>query len=453
MTRYRPTLRQCWMAILAAPVLLPGLVAPSPAAVFAPDRFVLDNGLEVVVVSDHRAPVVTHMVWYKVGATDDPSGQSGVAHFLEHLMFKGTTTLGPGEASKIIARIGGEENALTSRDYTAYYQTVTPDHLATVMAIEADRMVNLKIKSDEVDAERDVVLEERRSRTDNSDAARLAEHVNAVFFLAHPYRTPVIGWSDDIRTLTAETAEAFYRRWYAPNNAILVVAGDVTAEQVRSLATEHYGPLPRRDIATRRWVGEPPPVAARRLSMQSSQVRQPQWRRRYLAPSYVYGDRQHAYGLQVLNEILGGGTIGRLYRSLVVERKIALAAGSWYGPDGLGPSSFGFYATPADGRSVDEIEVAIDAEIQSLLETGVSTDERDGAVLRLTRAAIFARDSVTAPAWILGAALASGRTTFQVEAWPERIAAVDIADISAAAAHVLRQERSVTSVLQPEPEE
>ncbi len=220
-------------AVLA---LLLVLIPTAQAGVFDPAHFTLENGLEVVVVSDHRAPVVTHMVWYRVGSADEPRGKSGIAHFLEHLMFKGTDTLGPGEASKIIAKIGGNENAFTSYDYTAYYQTVAPEKLATVMEIEADRMVNLKLDPKHVLSERDVILEERRTRTDNSDAAKFREQINAAMYLAYPYRIPVIGWAHEMRQLSPEDAITFYRRWYAPNNAIVVVAGDVTAETVRGFA-------------------------------------------------------------------------------------------------------------------------------------------------------------------------------------------------------------------------
>jgi zinc protease len=427
-----------------------GAASPAGAAVFDPARFTLDNGLEVVVVSDHRAPVVTHMVWYRVGAADEAPGKSGIAHFLEHLMFKGTDKLGPGEASRIIARIGGNENAFTSHDYTAYYQTVAPDRLDTVMGIEADRMVNLKLNRAHVLSERDVILEERRTRTDNSDAAKFGEQVNAAMFLAYPYRIPVIGWEHEIRELSQEDAIAFYRRWYAPNNAILIVAGDVTAETVRALAEKHYGVIPRRPIAGRDRVDEPPQLAPRRLSMSSPQVGQARFARRYLAPSHAHGASEHVLALEVLTEILGGGTTSRLYRSLVVEAKIAVSAGSWYGGDDIGPSTFGFYGSPAQGGTVEDVEAAIDGQIAKLLDNGVSQDELSAAIKRLRRSAIFARDSVTGPARIIGASLASGFSIEDIESWPERVAKVTVEDVAKAARAVLRIERSVTSTLLPE---
>ncbi|MBM86044.1 MAG: peptidase M16 [Rhodospirillaceae bacterium] len=419
------------------------------AKVFDPDRFILDNGLEVVVVSDHRAPVVTHMIWYRVGSADEPPGKSGIAHFLEHLMFKGTDKLEPGEASRIIARIGGNENAFTSHDYTAYYQTVAPKRLSMVMEIEADRMVNLKLDNANVLSERDVILEERRTRTDNSDAAKLREQVTASMYMAYPYRVPVIGWAHEIKRLGQSDAIEFYRRWYAPNNATVVIAGDVTTGHVRTLVERHYGPIARREIAKRNRLEEPPQVAPRRLTMASAQAGHPRWSRQYLAPSYNYGATEHAYALQVLTEILGGGTTSRLYRSLVVEQKIAVAAGSWYGALNIGPSTFGFYGSPSASHKVADLETAINREIADLLSDGVTEEERANAIRRLTRSAIFARDSVTAPARIIGAALSSGRKIEEIETWPERIANVTVDDILSAAQTVFRLERSVTSTLLP----
>jgi zinc protease len=440
-----------WSTFRRAAVMLLtiGLATPASAGVFDPAHFTLPNGLDVVVVTDHRAPVVTHMVWYRVGAADEPPGKSGIAHFLEHLMFKGTDKLGPGEASRIIARVGGNENAFTSHDYTAYYQTVAPNQLGTVMEIEADRMVNLKLDRENVLSERDVILEERRTRTDNSDAAKFGEQVKAAMFLAYPYRIPVIGWEHEIRELSQDDAIDFYKRWYAPNNAILIVAGDVSVETVRALAEKHYGPVSRREIAQRDRVDEPPQLAPRRLSMTSAQVGQARFARRYLAPSHAHGSSEHVLALEVLTEILGGGTTSRLYRSLVVEDKVAVSAGSWYGGDDIGPSTFGFYGSPAQDKTVEDVEEAIDHEIGKLLETGVTEDELSAAIKRLTRSAIFARDSVTAPARIIGASLATGISIDDIESWPDRIAKVTADDVRAAAKSVLAIERSVTSTLLP----
>ncbi|MBT6136322.1 MAG: insulinase family protein [Rhodospirillaceae bacterium] len=424
-----------------------GLPALPEAKVFEPETFTLANGMQVVLVTDTRAPVVNHMVWYRVGSADEPTGKSGIAHFLEHLMFKGTKTLKPGEFSKIVARNGGQENAFTSQDYTGYYQTVARDRLEVVMRIEADRMANLQIIEREVIAERDVVLEERRSRVDNRASARLAEQVDAITYFAYPYRVPIIGWPDEVSRLTRDDALDFYRTWYAPNNAVLVVAGDISADALRPLAEKYYGAIPARAVPKRPRPAEPPHLTARRISLADPQVGQPSLGRRYLAPGYVHGETRHAYPLQVLSEILGGGTTSRLYRKLVVEDRIAISAGAWYGADGIGPQLFGFYLTPSQERSMAEGEAALDAEIVKILADGVTADEVARAKKRMLAEAVFVRDSVTAPARILGQAIVNGRTIADVEAWPDRVAEVTVAEVNDAARAVLILEHSVTSQL------
>ena len=430
-------------------LIVAGFAAPAGAGVFNPETFTLANGMQVVVVPNHRAPVVVHMVWYRVGAADDPAGKSGLAHFLEHLMFKGTEKVPGDEFARTVARNGGNQNAFTSADYTGYFQKVSKDRLALVMELEADRMVNLVLTDAAVLPERKVVLEERRSRTDNEPGALLREQVNAAQYLAHPYRMPIIGWEHEIRSLTTADALAFYRRYYAPDNAVLIVAGDVTAAELRPLAEKTYGAIPARGVEPRRRAQEPPQRAARRVELRDARVRQPAWNRSYLAPSYTAGAREHAYALQVLAEILGGGATSRLYRALVVEQKIAASAGVWYGATSLDVSRFGFYATPARGVEVATVEAAVDAEIARLLADRVTAQEVARVTTRLVRESVYARDSVSTSARIFGAALASGRTVDDVEAWPERIAAVTAAAVDAAARAVLRPETSVTGVLLP----
>ncbi len=422
---------------------------PALSEIFSPKSFILDNGLKVVVVEDTRAPVVTHMVWYKVGSADEPTGASGVAHFLEHLMFKGTKRFKPGEASKIIAKNGGNENAFTSYDYTAFYQTVSPDKLSVVMDIESDRMRNLQLNDNDILAERDVVLEERRTRTDNSDAALFREQVNAAMYLTYPYRIPIIGWANEIKRLDKKTVLAFYDRWYAPNNAILVIAGAVSAEKVRELAKIYYGSIPKKEVKVRKRVKEPPQIAARRLTMDSGQIGQANWSRRYSAPSYNHGETHLTYGLQVLSEIMGGGTTSRLYRSLVVENKLAVSAGSWYRAENIGPSVFGIYASPQDNISIEKLEESINRELHLVVNKGVSLKEVGDAKTRLRRTAVFAKDSVTAPARIIGSALATGQSIKEIESWPDRISKVTREDVISAAKSVLQMKHSLTAVLLP----
>lgn len=441
-------LRVLQSAAIAAVAIF--LLSPQAGAkVFSPESFTLDNGMQVVVVSNHRAPVVTHMVWYRVGAMDEEPGRSGAAHLLEHLMFKGTPAHPDGAFSQIVARNGGRENAFTSQDYTAYFQSVATDRLELMMQLEADRMTNLVLSQEDFDTEREVVREERRSRTDNDPGSRLNEQATAAFFLNHPYGTPVIGWDHELRSLTRADEMKFYRTWYTPNNAILVVVGDVTMDQVRPLAEKYYGAIPARDLPRRIDWHEPPAKAAERITLADPQVRQPSWSRRFHAPSYVYGATEHSYPLEVLADILGGGTTSRIYRSLVVEQKIAAGAGAWYDPTSRGPAVFGFYGTPLPGGDVSAVESAIQTEIDKLLRDGVTEDEVRRSIARLQAEAIFARDSLQGPAHVIGNALAVGLTIDDVEAWPDRIGAVTAEAVNAAARAVLSGEASMTTLLLP----
>jgi zinc protease len=430
--------------------VLAGLAAPPAGAkVFSPTTFRLANGLEVVVITNMRAPIVTHMVWYHVGSADEPRGKSGIAHYLEHLMFKGTDQIKPGEFSRTIARNGGRDNAFTTHDYTGYYQNVAADRLALVMRMEADRMANLRLSDAVARPELDVVLEERRSRTDNEPSALLYEQVQASLFVHHPYGIPIIGWEHEIRGLDYRDALEFYRTWYAPNNATLVVAGAVTADDVRPLAEQYYGPIPARPVPARVRVAEPPHVAAVRLEMTSDRVRQPSWSRRYLAPSHHAGDTRHAYALQVLTEILGGGETSRLNRSLVVDRQLAASAGADYDATRFDLGSVTVYASPGPGRDIAELERAIEAEVKRVREEGVTDDEVARAKLRLQAATIYALDSLSTGARTIGAALSTGSTVDDVEAWPDRIGAVTPEQVRDAARAVLRDDLAVTSVLKP----
>ncbi len=433
--------------------LIVGSGTPLKAGIFNPETFTLANGMQVVVVSNRRAPVVTHMVWYKAGAADEPAGKSGVAHLLEHLMFKGTKRFPAGEFSRILARHGGRENAFTSPDYTGYYQTVAVDRLEMVMEMEADRMTNLVLDAGQMETERKVVIEERRSRTDNNPSGILREQVQAASYLNHPYGRPIIGWEHEIRGLTLADLRAYYERWYRPANAVLVVAGDITAAKLRPLAEKYYGAIPARPPVERVWPQEPPQKAARRIELKDPRVREPSWSRAFLAPSYSTGATEHAYPLEVLAQILGGGATSRLYRRLVVEKQLMVSAGAGYSANNLGPSQFIFYGMPKPGNGIEAAEQAMEEEIAVLLTDGVTTEEVARAKRILEADAIYARDSARAGAQALGAALAMGRTVEDVEAWPERIAAVTAEQVNAAARAVFRIRRSVTAVLLPGKEE
>lgn len=422
---------------------------PGFAGVFDPETATLSNGMEVVVVTKRRAPVITHMVWYKVGAMDEPQGKSGLAHFFEHLMFKGTETIPAGQFSEIVAKNGGQENAFTSSDYTAYYQSIAVDRLGLVMRLEADRMRNLRFDPAQIETERQVILEERRSRTENKPGARLAEQADAAFYRNHPYGRPIIGWAHEIRDLTPEDIKAFYDRWYAPNNAVLVVVGDVTMADVLPLAKEHYGSIPARDVPAKIDWREPPHQSDGTVVLRDRDVTQPSWSKRYLAPSYLYGDTEHAYPLEVLVEVLSGGTSSRLYNSLVVQDKVAASAGAWYSPDNRGPAALGFYVSPAPGKTLDEATAAMEATIDEILRDGVTEDEVARAVIRLTDAAELAKDSFQGIARTLGAAVTIGRSAADVEAWPDRIAAVTVEQVNEALRFVLNDQGALVSKLLP----
>jgi zinc protease len=437
--------------IALACVALMLLAAPASAQRFAAESSTLDNGLQVVVVPNHRIPAVVQMVWYKVGAADDPLGKSGVAHFLEHLMFKGTAAVPPGEFAASIARNGGRDNAFTTQDYTAFHETIARDRLDLVMRLEADRMTGLVLDDKVVLPERDVVLEERRMRIDNEPATLLGEQLRAALYLHHPYRNPTIGWPHEIRLLGTADALASYRKWYAPNNAILVIAGDVDLAEARPLAEQYFAAIPSQALPVRARVQEPPHHAAARLEMKSARAAQPQWNRSYLAPSYRAGETTQAYPLQVLAEILGDGAGSRLHKTLVLDRSLALSAGAHYSPSTIDLTAFGLYATPKQGVSVSDLEAAIDGELLRLVRDGVESDEVRRAKERMQAASVYARDSLSGPANIIGAGLAIGQSLDEVEAWPDRIGQVTSAEVDAAARAVLVERNSATGVLLPEP--
>ncbi|SDT91439.1 pitrilysin family protein [Stappia sp. ES.058] len=411
------------------------------------ESFRLDNGLEVVVIPDRRAPVVTHMIWYRVGAADEEAGMSGVAHFLEHLMFKGTEKNPDGAFSKRVAAIGGQENAFTSNDYTAYFQRVAKEHLPEMMALEADRMENLILTDEVVAPERDVVLEERRMRVDNDPGAMLGETLDAVLYVNHPYGTPVIGWPSEISALSKDNAIAFYDRFYTPNNAILIVAGDVDVDGVRRMAEETYG-----KVAQRADPGERVRPAAQRVpgslevDLADPRVNQPNLRKAWLVPSYTTDKADSAPALDILSEILGGGSTSRLYRSLVIDQGVASSAGGWYQSSTLDDSRFMVYAVPSDGTSLEDLGAATRAVIDTLIADGVTEAELERAKTGLLSSALYAQDSQSSLARMFGVALTTGSSIDEVRGWPGAISAVTPEDVRKAAETYLAP-RPVTAYL------
>jgi zinc protease len=434
------------LAVLAAFAARPAISAGEVT------DFTLENGMEVVVIEDHRAPVVVHMVWYRTGAADEPPGKSGIAHFLEHLMFKGTETRAAGELSKLVEANGGTDNAFTSYDYTAYYQRIATDRLGLMMELEADRMRNLVLAPEAVATERSVILEERATRTESEPGALFSEELRAALYRNHPYGVPVIGWQSEIEGLDRDDALAFYRRFYAPNNAILIVAGDVTPDEVRRLAQAHYGPLaPTEGLAARARPQEPPSRAARRMVLADARVAQPSLIRSYLAPEREPGDQREAAALVYLADLLGGnGATSVLGRALQFDSQIAVHTSAGYGATSLDDSTFSFVVVPADGVSLAEAEAALDAQIAGFLESGPDLEAFERIKMQVRASEIYALDDVGDLADRYGRALTTGLTIADVQAWPEVLQAVTPDDVMRAARDVLDKRASVTGWLVPE---
>jgi zinc protease len=413
-------------------------------------HYTLANGLELVVVPDHRAPVVTHMVWYKVGSADETPGKSGIAHFLEHLMFKGTAKNPAGRFSQTLATIGGQENAFTSTDFTAFFQRTSREHLASLMGFEADRMTGLVLTDENVLPELQVVLEEWNLRVGNDPGARLGEQVTAALYLNHPYHRPVIGWRNEIVKLTREDALAFYRRFYTPNNAVVVVAGDVTAEEAKQMAEATYGKVaPRAEIAPRVRPAEPQPEtgAVRHVVVADQRVAQPSLQRSYLVPSIATAQPGEAEAIEVLVHALGSGSTSRLYRELIAEKGIAADAGAWYQDAALDMSRLGLYGTPRPGVTLHQLENAIDGVVADVIDKGLTPEEIDRAKNRMIAAYVYAQDNQASLARLYGAALTTGSSVEEVLGRPERLRAVTAEAVNAAARHWLDSRRAVTGYL------
>ena len=442
--RVAPTL-----LVLASSTGAPTLAS---AGLFDAHMFQLSNGLQVVLIPDHRAPVATHMLWYRVGSADETPGQSGLAHFFEHLMFKGTTNY-PGDAYlRLIGRAGGELNAFTSYDYTAYYATVGTDSLDLVMALEADRMMNLTLSEEKVQVEREVIVEERRLRTDTHPEALLHEQVMAAMFLNHRYGIPVIGWMHEIRSWTLEDVLAFYRRWYHPSNAMLVVAGDVTLERLQTLTEKHYGMLPPAPTGVRKRAIEPEHVAARRVTMQDARIKHSLWMRLYLAPAYGTSEKHRTPAVEVLAELLGGGPNSLLYTHLARTLGLAAEVSVSYSPEAVDQTTLAIVAVPAPGVSVSDLEQAIEQEVTRIREGAIDTADVQRARQKMRARAIRMRNGTMPAAQVVGAALSTGATLEEMNTWPDRIGAVTGADVRVEAKAILRDEGSVTGVLVPKQE-
>ncbi len=409
---------------------------PAPDKTFNAEHFTLSNGMEVVVIPNHRAPVVTHMIWYKVGAADEKPGLSGMAHYFEHLMFKGTKDMAPGAYSKRVKTLGGNDNAFTSQDFTAYYANISVDNLADVMKMEADRMQNLNPPPEHFASEKAVVLEERRERTDNDPRTRFSEQLQSMVYINHPYAKPVIGWMDEIKLYEWPHVKAFYDTWYAPNNAIVIVSGDMTAARLKPMAEDIYGKIPPKELPMRARPSVPPADGAAALALSDPDIREPIWQSIYLAPSSRQNEKD-ALALQVLQEILSGGPTTRLYDSIVVKQKKAVSVSFSYNSVALDYGSIVLGGIPANGITPQTLQKITETEIRNVIENGVTADEVREAVTRLQDQAVYARDSVSGPAMIVGYALTTGSSLDDVENWPHDIAQVTPDDVKRVAATYL----------------
>ena len=428
-------------------------------AIAAPARaddvttFTLDNGMEVVVIEDHRAPVVTQMVWYKVGAADEDPGDSGIAHFLEHLMFKGTETLAPGEFSATVEAQGGNDNAFTSWDYTSYFQRVAADRLDLMMQMEADRMRNLRLPEEDVLTERNVIIEERKSRTDSNPSALLSEQMRAAQYLNHPYGVPIIGWKHEIAELSRQDALDFYGLYYAPNNAILIVAGDVAPDAVKEMAEKYYGPLqPSAGIPARIRPTEPPQLAERRMVYRDDRVSEPYVIRSYLAPERNPGDQSKAAALIILAELLGGSSTTSLFAQSMQfgDAPKAVYTSASYNGTSVDVGSFSLVAVPMPGVSLDQVEAGLDKVIADFLVSGPDPDDFARIKTQIRANEIYARDDVDGLARRYGEALATGLTIQDVQDWPAVLDAVTPEQVTQAAVEVLSRNNAVTGWLMPE---
>jgi zinc protease len=411
----------------------------------------LANGLKVIVKEDHRAPVVVQQVWYKVGSMDESTGTTGIAHALEHMMFKGTKAVPAGEFSKRIAAAGGRENAFTNTDYTAYFQQLDKSKLPLAMKLESDRMQNLDLTAKEFDKEIKVVMEERRMRTDDDPQSLMNEIMMATIYEEHPYHNPVIGWMSDLQKLTVYDAKVWYNRWYAPNNATLVIVGDVKPDQVFSLAQRYYGPIPKHTLPVRRNYSEPKQIGIKRLVVKAP-AELPQLEMAYHTP--VLRDPKQdwkPYALDMLAGVLDGNESARLNQHLVREQQVASAAGAGYDSTSRGPSLFTLYATPSTGKTVQDVETALREQIALLVKDGVNEDELKRVKAQVMAGEVYKRDSVFYQAMQIGQLESVGLGYQAIPVMLEKLQAVTAEQVQQVAKEFLQDDNLTVAVLDPQP--
>ena len=410
--------------------------------------FKLSNGMQVVLVPNHKVPAVSHMVWYKVGAADEIKGKTGLAHLFEHLMFKATKNMKSGEFSSEVAKAGGNDNAFTHYDYTGYYQNISREKLPMVMQKEADRMKNLILNDEQLETEKLVVLEERRSRIENNPLAVLAEEMNVNLFSGHEYGRAVIGSQEDVKSVTKEDAQVFYEKYYAPNNAVLVVVGDISLDELKPLAKEYYGGLGVSEIDKRNIAKKVNDIKAKTITHQNERVKKAQWLRYYVAPQYSE-DCQQCYALTLLSFLLGESRTSVLYKNLVVEKEIATSVDASYDDLSIGPAIFSISATPATGVKVEALEKEIEALIEQVKQSDFLESDVERAKQLFSAQVIYAQEDFTTMANIFGVLYSVGLDGSYVQKWEENIRSVTPMQIKLVAQKVLNNEKAITGLLLP----
>jgi len=423
-------------------------IEAAEANFFKPQHHTLDNRLEIIVLENNRVPAVAHSIWYKVGSADEPNGKSGIAHFLEHLMFKGTDKLKPGEFSQIVSINGGKENAFTSKNYTGYFQLIHKSKLELVMSLEADRMKNIKLTEDEFKNEKKVVLEERYSRVDNNPSALLSEQINAALYMNHPYRKPIIGWEHEIKNLNLDDVLKFYKKYYAPNNAIIVICGDINLDEVVKLAKKYFGKIKPSKIEKRIWTNEPTQHAPRKVTLKSQDTAIPIFKRHYLVPTYTKSKKE-SLTLEVFSEIFGNPSTGILFEEFVKNKKLAISASAFYYPDGFGDTSFTISIIPKKNVSLEEIELHLNEYLDQIRKLVFNKEELEKVKKRLVNNTIFAQDSLYMGMRIFGSSLTTGYSLKEITAWPKDISKISTNDLQNFVPNIFNSNKSVTGYLLP----
>jgi zinc protease len=437
--------------ILIVALVLSGSASAAAPATTSITESTLPNGLKILVKTDRRAPVVVSMVWYRVGSMDEVSGTTGVAHVLEHMMFKGTKAVPAGEFSRIIAEAGGRDNAFTSRDYTGYYQTLHKSQLALSMKLEADRMANMILSAEDFGKEIRVVMEERRWRTDDRPRALVYEQLNATVFKAHPYRNPTVGWMSDLEQMTVADARAFYDRWYAPNNATLVVVGDVTAQEVHELASQHFGPLRQKALPSRKITEEPPQRGPQQLTVRAP-AELPYVLMAYRAPALRDPEKEwEPYALEMLANVLDGNDAARLNRTLVRSQRVASSADASYDGIGRGPGMFFLSGTPTSGKKVSEVEQALRREVQKIVAEGVTAEELQRVKSQAVASRVYERDSMFYQARQIGSLDMVGLPHTFIDLYVEKLKLVTSEQVQAVAKKYLVDDGLTVAYLDPQP--